>query len=401
MASVLTATAKGLEGTDALAASNAMQSCGAIMKVGLLKELKQNENRVALTPNGTKALTGLGIDVFVEKGAGIGSGFPDSAYVSSGARIEKNSHDVCKKSEFILKVKEPLDKEYGLFSQRHTIFAFFHFAANRVLLDAMLKHGTACIAYETVQKKDGTLPLLAPMSEVAGKMAAQVGAYYLAKPPGKGVLMSSVSNAKPAKVVVIGGGFVGSNVARVSAAMGADVIILEANESKIALLKKSMPANVSVAKSDPVAVREAVRSADVLVGAALVPGRSAPKVVSEEMVHSMENGSVIIDVAIDQGGCVATSKPTTHKDPVFIKHGVIHYCVTNMPAAFPRTSTEALTAATLPYVLKLAKNGLGAIADDDELRKGLNTFRGEVTNPTLAETFGLRFKDPLEALSLA
>lgn len=365
------------------------------MIVGVLKEIKDNENRVALTPKGTSALVGAGHTVLVENSAGLGSGLEDAEYEKKGAQIVSTPEEICKTAELILKIKEPLPQEYALFNDKNALFTYFHFASRRQLTEAMLASNTTCIAYETVEGPNNSLPLLAPMSEVAGKMSALIGAYYLAKfNGGRGVLVSSVSGTKPAEVVVLGGGKVGAAAATIAAGIGADLTILEINDNRIAELKKQFP-NAKILKSNKENIASSVKAADILVGAVLVEGAAAPKLVTEEMVKSMRKGTVIVDVAIDQGGCIETSKPTSHSDPVYTKHGVVHYCVTNMPGAYPRTSTFALTAATLPYVLELANKGIiPALKANQGLFKGLNIYKGKVTHKGVAEAFDLPYTNP-------
>lgn len=368
------------------------------MKIGILKEIKQNENRVAATPVGVKALVHDGHEVFVQRSAGVGSGISDAHFRKAGAEMLANPAAVASRSDLVLKVKEPMKKEYGFFREGQILFTYFHFASAPEMANAMIKSLATCVAYETVQTPDGKLPLLAPMSEVAGKMAVQIGAYYLAKPPGKGVLISSVAGTKPAKVTVLGAGNAGLAAANVASAMGAEVTLLEISDKKIKMLRKTMPQNVSIVKSNAANIMHYVRETDVLVGAVLVPGKRAPVVVTKEMVCSMEAGSVIVDIAIDQGGCIATSRPTTHKDPIYIHNGIVHYCVTNMPAAFPQTSTYALTSATLPYARLLAKHGEKAFRKNNALLSGLGICRGTVTNKQLSESLKLKYTPALEAL---
>lgn len=362
------------------------------MNVGVLKEIKNNENRVALTPHGASELTKRGHTVFVQKNAGVGSGFSDKEYEQNGAKIIDDASQITTQSKLILKIKEPIENEFSLFNKDHLIFTYFHFASGKELTQKMLATKATCIAYETVQTQDRRLPLLAPMSEVAGKMAPQIGAYYLAKPNGgKGILLSRVNGVRKTNVTVLGAGVSGVSALEVAHAMGADVTILELNDERIKLLKQKYP-DVLVLKSNEQNISQSVKNADILIGAVLVPGAKAPKIVSQEMVSAMESGSVIVDISIDQGGCIETSHPTSHSLPTYVENGVIHYCVTNMPGAFPRTSTLALTNATLPYVLQLAEKGEKAL-NNPELFLGVNMFGGHVTNKGVADAFGLQLSD--------
>lgn len=367
------------------------------MKIGVLKEIKQNENRVALTPAGAKELIQEGHEILIQKNAGLGSGLSDDAYKKSGATLKNTPQEITQEAGLILKIKEPTEQEYALFPENQIIFTYFHFASSKQLTDAMLKSNTICIAYETVEK-DNQLVLLDPMSEVAGKMSAQVGAQYLAKPPGKGTLISAVSGVEPANVIVIGAGSAGLPAMQVAAAMGANVTVLEIDDKRIAQLKETVPENVQVKKSTSETIATLAKEADVIIGAVLLPGGKAPIVLTEEIVKSMAPGSVLVDISIDQGGCFATSKPTSHANPIYEKHGVIHYCVTNMPAAYPRTSTFALTSATLSYVKELAKHGIKALKKDPALQKGLNIYKGKITNKALADSFGMEYTPVEEAL---
>ena len=369
------------------------------MIVGIPKEIKNNENRVGIIPVGVKELVKNGHTVLVETNAGINSGITDEEYSNAGAEIV-NTKDVYSQSEMILKVKEPLPSEYSLIRPNQIIFTYFHFASSRELTEAMLKSGAICIAYETVEDVNG-LPLLKPMSEVAGKMAVQVAAYYLQKPLGsKGILLSGVTGVEPANVVVIGGGTVGINSARLAADMGAHVTILQRKSKTFDRLEKMLNKNhpehfnFLLVESTPENIKNELKKADLVIGAVYIRGHEAPKIVTREVVKVMKPGSVIVDVAIDQGGIFETSRATTHSDPVYIEEGVLHYCVANMPGAFPRTSTFALTNATLPYALKLANKGLNALKKDEGFLKGLNVFKGKVTNRGVAEAFGIEYIDP-------
>lgn len=360
------------------------------MIVGCLKEIKDNENRVALTPQGAKAFVQKGHAVLLEKNSGKGSGFSNAEYRKAGASIIPSPKQICSRAELVLKIKEPLPREYGYFHANQLLFTYFHFASSRKLTEAMVKSKATCIAYETVEER-GKLPLLKPMSIVAGKMSTLIGAYYLAKfAGGKGILASSVGGVQPAKFLVVGGGNVGENAARVALGIGADVTVLDISAAKRKQLKRSLR-GAKILPSTPKTIQKLVPCADVLVGAVLVSGAKAPKVVPASLVKRMQLGSVMVDVAIDQGGCIATSKPTSHSKPVFRKYGVTHYCVTNMPGAFPRTSTLALTNATLPYALQLARFGEKAFKKNSALAKGANIFRGRITNEGIARAFNMQF----------
>ncbi len=366
---------------------------GENLIVGTIKEIKNNENRVGLAPSGAKELTKAGHTVFVEKGAGLGSGFKDEEYTAAGAQLLATPKEVCTKSDMVIKVKEPLPQEYDHFREDQILFTYFHFASGKQLTDEMLKRKICCVAYETVEK-DGKLPLLKPMSEVAGQMAVIMGAYYLAKPfQGRGMLLSPVENTKPSKTVIIGGGVVGENALMNAYGLRGDVVLFELSDKRIAELKKKYP-KARFEKSDKAKVAKEILDADLVVGAVLVEGAKAPKVISKDMVLTMQDGSVIVDVAIDQGGCVETSHATTHADPVYKVGGVTHYCVANMPGAYPRTSTIALTTATLPYAIKLANKGLKALKDDDGFMRGLNIYKGKITHKGVADAFGLPFVEP-------
>jgi alanine dehydrogenase len=371
------------------------------MIIGIPKEIKNNENRVAITPAGVKAFCQAGHQVIIQKSAGLGSGIEDKEYNQAGATIRETAQEVFKKADMIMKVKEPLASEYDLLRAGQILFTYFHFASSLELTKAMLKRKVICITYETVETKDGGLPLLAPMSEVAGKMAAQVAAYYLALPyGGRGVLMGGVPGVSPAKVVVIGGGTVGTNAAKVAAGMGANVILFDININRLKYLDDVLPKNITLLISNQHNIEEEIKDADAVIGAVLIPGAKAPKLVTEEMIKMMKPNSVIVDVAIDQGGCIATSRPTSHSDPVFKLHNVLHYCVTNMPGAFSRTSTFALTNATLPYGLEIANKGYKeAIKGNKALAKGLNVIDGKVTYKPVAKVFDLKYYPVEEIIS--
>ena len=361
------------------------------MKIGVPKEIKTNENRVALVPAGAEALVAAGHSVLVEKGAGEGSGFSDDLYVKAGAKIAPDAAAVWKDSEMIMKVKEPIEREWPHMKRDQLIFTYFHFAADEKLTKAHIASGATCIAYETVELASRELPLLTPMSEVAGRMAVQEGAKYLEKIfGGRGVLLGGVPGVLPAKVVILGGGVVGINAAKMAAGMGAHVVILDLSLERLRYLSDVMPANVQLLHSNRFAILEQIVDADLVVGGVLVPGAKAPKLIRREDLKTMRQGSVIVDVAVDQGGCVETIKPTTHENPTYVIDGVIHYGVANMPGAVPRTSTFALTNATLPYALQLANKGWKrALTENPALLKGLNMVAGKVTYPAVGEAFGI------------
>jgi alanine dehydrogenase len=366
------------------------------MKIGVPKEIKTNENRIALVPAGAESLVGAGHSVLIETGAGIGSGFPDAAYTSVGAKIAPDAAAVWKDSEMIMKVKEPIGVEWPHMRRGQLIFTYFHFAADEKLTKAHLDSGAVCVAYETVELPSRELPLLTPMSEVAGKMAVQEGAKYLEKLyGGRGVLLGGVPGVMPAKVVILGGGIVGINAAKMAAGMGARVTILDLSLERLRYLSDVMPSNVLLIHSNRHNVLSEIADADLVVGAVLIPGAKAPKLVRREDLKRMQPGSVIVDVAIDQGGCVETIHATTHENPTYVVDGIIHYGVANMPGGVPRTSTLALTNATLPYAMQLANKGWKrALRDNPALLKGLNMADGKVTYPGVAEAFGLPYEDP-------
>ena len=366
------------------------------MNVGVAKEIKPDEYRVALTPAGALELTRRGHTVTVERGAGEGSAFPDSEYERVGARIV-SVDDVWAESDLVLKVKEPVAEEYARLREGQVLFTYLHLAASEDLTRALIESGAACVAYETVETDDGALPLLAPMSEIAGRLAAQAGASFLEKPAGgRGLLLGAVPGVSPGEVVVIGGGMVGYNAAVIALGLGAKVTILERSIDRMRHLEEVLGARVTLLMSSSLQIQESVARADLVVGAVLIPGALAPKLISREMVTGMNEGSVIADVAIDQGGCVETSRPTTHSEPVFVVDGVIHYCVANMPGAVPVTSTKALTNATLPYVEAIADHGLRmAIERDPALARGVNVLDGRVTYEAVAEAHNREYT-PLE-----
>ena len=367
------------------------------MIIGVPKEIKNNENRVGMTPSGVQEMVKHGHVVYVQATAGINSGFSDDAYIAAGAKILPTIEDVYAIAEMIVKVKEPISSEYNLVRKGQLVFTYFHFASSEPLTKAMVESGAVCCAYETVERKDRSLPLLVPMSEVAGRMAVQEGCYFLERPRGgKGKLMGGVPGVKPAKVFVIGAGIVGTAAARTAAGMGADVTICDISLPRLAYLADVMPRNVKTLMSSEYNIREELKTADLVIGSVLIPGAKAPKLVTRDMLSLMEPGSVLVDVAIDQGGCFETSHPTTHEEPTYYVDGILHYCVANIPGAVPYTSTLALTNATLPYALQLADKGWRkACADNEELRKGLNVVEGKVVYRQVAEAWGLPF-EPLE-----
>jgi alanine dehydrogenase len=361
------------------------------MKIGVPKEIKTNENRIALVPAGAEALVASGHQVYIERGAGEGSGFPDESYVKTGAAILPDADAVWAEADMIMKVKEPIALEWKRMRRGQTIFTYFHFAADEELTRAHIESGATCIAYETVELPSRELPLLTPMSEVAGRMAVQQGAKYLEKlHGGRGVLLGGVPGVEPGKVVILGGGVVGTNAAKMAAGLGASVVILDLSLERLRYLSDVMPANVTLIHSNRHTILDQIATADLVVGGVLVPGAKAPRLIRRQDLKDMQNGSVIVDVAIDQGGCGETIRATTHENPVYTVDGVIHYGVANMPGGVPRTSTLALTNATLPYALQLANKGWKkALNDNAALKKGLNIVDGVVTYPAVAEAFGL------------
>ena len=363
------------------------------MKEGIPKEIKNNENRVGMTPSGVAELVKHGHSVVVQHTAGEGSGFSDDEYKRAGASILANIEDVYAEAEMIVKVKEPIEPEYKLIRKGQVLFTYFHFACDRPLTDAMLQSGATCIAYETVEKDDRSLPLLIPMSEVAGRMATQNGAYYLQKTKGgKGKLMAGVPGVKPAKVLVLGGGTVGEAAARIAAGMGADVTITDVSLPRLKQLAAELPANVHTLYSSEHNIRKELPDVDVVIGSVLIPGDAAPKLITRDMLSLMEPGTVLVDVAIDQGGCFETSRPTTHSEPIYIIDGIVHYAVANIPGAVPNTSTTALTNATLRYALALADKGWQqACRDDKSLLRGVNIVGGKCTYEAVAKVWGLPY----------
>ncbi|MDJ0645862.1 MAG: alanine dehydrogenase [Flavobacteriaceae bacterium] len=361
------------------------------MIIGLPKEIKNNESRVALTPAGVFELTKNKHKVFVQKNAGFNSGFFDEDYVKAGAEILPTIEEVYARSEMIVKVKEPIEKEYGLIRKDQIVFTYFHFASSRKLTDAMIHSGSVCIAYETVEDKKGNLPLLRPMSEVAGRMAVQQGAKYLEKPiKGKGVLLGGVPGVQPGKVLILGAGVVGVQAAKMAAGLGAMVTILDVDMDKLRYVNDVMPSHVITEFSNEYTVRKHIKNSDLIIGGVLIKGAKAPKLITREMLKKMQPGTVLVDVAVDQGGCMETTKPTTHEDPTYIIDDVVHYCVANMPGAVPYTSTVALTNVTLPYVISIANKGWQQACDENPgLEKGLNIVKGEVVYPEIMETFSV------------
>lgn len=369
------------------------------MVVGVPKEVKQDEYRVAMTPAGVMALRQLGHDVVVEEGAGIGTHIPDEEYRQAGAQV-LSVEAVWAKADLIVKVKEPQPQEYPHIRPGQLLFTYFHFAADEGLMRAMVLSGANCIAYETVELPNGSLPLLTPMSEVAGRISIQQGAKYLERPMGgRGVLLCGVPGVRPATVAVIGGGVVGVNAVKVAAGFGATVYVLDINLDRLRYLDDVLPKNVITLHSNPGTVREVLKEADLVVGAVYVVGARAPVLVSRDMLKLMKPGSVIVDVSVDQGGCIETTKATTHRNPTYEVDGVVHYAVANMPGAVAHTSTYALTNATLPYVLKLASSGLDALRADPSLRKGLNVAGGAVTLRAIADQYGYRYQSTEDYLS--
>ena len=360
------------------------------MIVGIPKEIKNNENRVSLTPSGARELVQRGHTVYVQHTAGINSGFTDEDYEKAGAHILPSIEDVYGTAEMIIKVKEPIESEYGLVREGQLVFTYFHFACDQQLTEAMIKSKSVCMAYETVVDRQGALPLLIPMSEVAGRMSVQEGARFLEKPQGgKGILLGGVPGVKPAKVLVLGGGVVGTNAALMAAGLGADVTICDISLPRLRQLNEFMPKNGKTLFSSAHNIEQELATTDLVIGAVLIPGAKAPHLITRPMLKLMKKGSVLVDVAIDQGGCFETSHPTTHAEPTYEVDGIIHYCVANIPGAVPCTSTLALTNATLPYAVKLADMGWEKACETDSgLKKGLNIVNGKVVFPAVAEAFG-------------
>ncbi len=369
------------------------------MIVGILKEIKAEENRVSMTPAGVELMKHHGHDVLVEKNAGQGSGYTDQAYINAGAKIIDSAAEIFATAEMVMHVKEPLAPEYDLIREGQIVFTYLHLAADETQTQALIKSKSVCIAYETIQTDDGTLPLLTPMSEVAGRMAIQQGAKYLEMAQGgRGILLGGVPGVDPGTVLVIGGGCVGINAAKMACGLGAKVYLLDRNLDRLRYLADVMPANCFTLFSTPAVIRKLAAEADVIVGAVLIPGAKAPKLITKDMLKTMKPGTVMVDVAIDQGGCFETSKATTHSEPTYIIDGVVHYCVANMPGGVAKTSTQALTNATLPYALQIADKGWKrAMAENREIALGANVIGGKITYEGVAEAFGLEYT-PIDQL---
>ena len=365
------------------------------MIIGVPKEIKNNEFRVGLTPSGVNSFIRSGHIVYIEKGAGLGSGFSDLSYVNIGAKICNSIEEVYSISEMIIKVKEPLKQEYNLIKKDQIIYTFFHFAASKELTEAMINSKAICIAYETVQNPDNSLPLLTPMSEVAGRMATQQGAKFLERPQnGYGILLGGVPGVKPANVIVLGGGVVGTQAAKMAAGLGANVTIFDISLDRLRKLDDIMPNNVNTQFSNTYNILKAVKNAHLIIGAVLVPGAKAPNLITKEMLKDINDGTVLVDVAVDQGGCFETTHPTTHKDPTYIIDNVLHYCVANIPGAVPATSTEALTNATIGRGLAIANKGWKDACNDDlSLKLGLNIVNGKIVYRAVADAFKLDYTD--------
>jgi len=363
------------------------------MIVGVLKEIKAEENRISMTPAGVEVMKQNGHTVLVERDAGGGSGFEDASYVKAGAEIIDTPKEIFDRADMVMHVKEPLPPEYDLITKDQIIFTYLHLAAAEELTHELIKKGSINIAYETIQKANGSLPLLTPMSEVAGRMAIQQGAKYLEMAQGgHGVLLGGVPGVDPGTVMVIGGGVVGTNAAKMACGLGAKVYVLDTNLERLRYLSDVMPSNCFLLMSSPATIRELVKEADVVIGAVLVIGAKAPKLVTRDMLKTMKKGAVLVDVAIDQGGCFETSKPTTHSNPIYTVDGVVHYCVANMPGAVPKTSTMALTNATLPYAVQIADKGWKkAMKGNPEMKLGANVVKGKVTYKAVADAFGLEY----------
>jgi len=369
------------------------------MIVGILKEIKAEENRVCMTPSGVEVMLQNGNTLLVEKDAGKGSGFEDAAYAEAGAEIVDTPKEIFDRSDMVMHVKEPLPAEYDLIREGQIVFTYLHLAAAEELTNVLMKSNSINIAYETIQKADGSLPLLTPMSEVAGRMAIQQGAKYLEMAQGgHGVLLGGVPGVDPGNVVIIGGGIVGINAAKMACGLGAKVYVLDMNLDRLRYLSDVMPSNCFLLMSSPATIRDLIPSADVVVGAVLIPGAKAPRLVTRAMLKTMKPGSILVDVAIDQGGCFETSKPTTHGDPIYMVDGVVHYCVANMPGAVPKTSTMALTNATLPYAVEIANKGWKkAMRENPEIKLGANVVKGKVTYKGVADALGLEY-EPIDSI---
>lgn len=370
------------------------------MIIGVPTEIKNNENRIALTPGGVLELVKRDHTVYIQKDGGIGSGFSNEMYENAGAKLLDTIEEVYAIAEMIMKVKEPIESEYKLIKKDQLVFTYFHFASYEPLTHAMIDSGAVCLAYETVEKPDRSLPLLIPMSEVAGRMAIQEGAKYLEKPvKGKGVLLGGVPGVSPGRVLILGGGIVGTQAAKMAAGLGAIVTIMDINLDRLRYLNDVMPANVITRFSNELNIRDLLPSQDLVIGAVLIPGAKAPNLIRRDMLKDMQPGTVLVDVAVDQGGCIETCKPTTHEDPTFIIDDVVHYCVANMPGAVPYTSTIALTNATLPYAIELANKGWKkACRENRELKLGLNVVGGKVTYQGVSDAFGLPYTPVEEVL---
>lgn len=370
------------------------------MIIGVPKEIKNNENRVALTPAGAFELTKKRHKVFIEKSAGVGSGFKDIEYKKAGAKILRTPKEIFDKAEMIMKVKEPIKSEYKLIKDDQLVFTYFHFASHQPLTKAMIKSNSICLAYETVELENRTLPLLVPMSEVAGRMAIQEGAKYLEKPMGgRGVLLGGVPGVIPGQVLILGGGIVGTQAAKMAAGIGADVTIMDINLDRLRYLEDVMPDNINTIYSNQYNIEKYIQEADLIVGAVLIPGAKAPNLITKRMLKKMKPGTVLVDVAVDQGGCIETCRPTTHKNPTYVVDGIVHYCVANMPGAVPYTSTIALTNATLPYAIQLASKGWKkACKQNESLKKGLNIVNGKVVYKGVADAFKLSYTPVEEVL---
>ncbi len=365
------------------------------MIIGVPTEIKTNENRVALTPAGAFELNKRGHKVYVQSNAGHGSGFSDKDYEEAGASILPNIEDVYGIAEMIIKVKEPIEPEYSLIKEDQLLFTYFHFASHKPLTEAMIESKAICLAYETVTGRNNSLPLLVPMSEVAGRMAVQEGAKFLEKPEGgRGVLLGGVPGVPPAKVLILGGGIVGTQAAKMASGLGANVTILDISLDRLRYLSDVLPANVTTMYSNEYNIRRLIKNHDLIIGAVLIPGAKAPNLITREMLKDMRPGTVLVDVAVDQGGCIETCKPTTHEDPIFVIDEIVHYCVANMPGAVPYTSTIALTNATLPYALRLADKGWKkACKQDENLKAGLNVVHGKVVHKGVSDAFGHKLED--------
>lgn len=373
------------------------------MIIGVPKEIKNNENRVALTPAGAAEIRKHGHTLYVQTNAGVGSGFSDEDYRTAGATILPTIEEVYGIAEMIIKVKEPIAQEYNLIKENQLVFTYFHFASSEELTHAMIARKAVCLAYETVEKSDRSLPLLVPMSEVAGRMAIQEGAHYLEKPlKGRGILLGGVPGVPPARVLILGGGIVGTQAAKMAAGLGAHVTIMDVSLPRLRYLDDIMPANVDTMMSNEYNIRDRIKVSDLIIGAVLIPGAKAPHLVTRDMLKIMRPGTVLVDVAVDQGGCIETCKPTTHENPTFIIDDVIHYCVANMPGAVPYTSTLALTNATLPYAIQLANKGWQkACRENIELQLGLNVVKGEVVYKGVSEAWNLPYTEVTEVLQTA